>query len=89
MRKNLTPRSDAGKKRGPYKTKTEEVRGRTEGEPKYMKAFWREHTMEEMITKTDDEIKSLTAEFIDKYVASQLSRNPRWDFPEKLKKYNA
>ena len=80
------PRTDRGRQRGPYKTKIYESRGKLGQEPRLVGAFWRSHTMDDLITKTDEEMTVIIDTFLDSFIARQIKNNAFWNFPE-IKKY--
>jgi hypothetical protein len=82
--KSGAKRKGTGGKRAPYKTKSVELRGKTQSEPHVMKAFWQEHTMEDIITLTPEEIDIKIDLFLNKMETKRLKQDPSWWYPENI-----
>jgi hypothetical protein len=77
-------RTDTGYKRGSYKRKPLETRGKIHRESKVMTAFWQAHTMDDMITKTPKEIDALVETFMNEFQAKNIKRLISWWYPETI-----
>ena len=88
---NLTGRKRQGTNQNrpkKYNTKKAEQRGKTQKEPRAVTAFWKDHTMDELMTKTQDELAIIVAEFIEYYEAKQIAVNRGWWYPEDMASFN-
>lgn len=72
--------------RGPYKTFTE-TRGKAGKETKAISSFWKKHKMDDMITKTPEELDEVIETWILQYQETQVSRNRNWWYPESSSNY--
>lgn len=86
--KSGAKRKGTGGKRKPYRTKPVELRGKTQREPHVMKAFWQEHTMEDIITLTPKELDVKIDLFLDEMQAKRLKQDPSWWYPETIVRAN-
>ncbi len=71
-----------------YNIKTPELRGKTQKEAKVMNSFWKEYTMDEIMTKTQEELEVIITEFMEKYQKKQIRGNPLWWYPEDPESHN-
>ena len=72
--------------RKPYK-KSLETRGIYGKEMKVMAAFWRSHTMDDIITKTPEELDIAIDAFIQNWQDLKIEKDPNWWYPEKNDTY--
>ena len=79
-------RYDKGKKRGSYKTKEQDTRGKQRGEPRVVATFYKEYTLDQIQAMSEEELSLNIDKFLEAYVEKQMSRNPHWDFPERMKR---
>jgi len=70
--------------RGNYNTKKVEQRGKEENEPALFNSFWKQHTMDEVLAMTDEELDYAISRFVDNFVEAAKKRNSAWDFPDRL-----
>ena len=73
-------RTDAGTKRVKYNNHSEK-RGITGKEVIVIKAFWKKHTMDQIIALSPEELEATLDKFYELYEQRQLSRNRFWDWP--------
>jgi hypothetical protein len=71
-----------GRPRGNYNTKAIEPRGAQSDEFRMAKYFWKEFTMEEVITWDDKKLEVELESFYQRFEDLQRSRNPGWWYPE-------
>jgi hypothetical protein len=74
----------ASHKRKPYKSNLDS-RGKTGKEMKVMASFWRQHSMDDIITKTPEEIDQLLDAWFLQYEATQQIRHKTWWYPETVR----
>lgn len=74
-------RSDAGKKRVSYNLKVD-TRGKTFKENALLKSFWSNHTMEDMIKLTQEQLDAEIALWMDEFEAVQRKRTKGWIWKE-------
>ncbi len=72
-------------KRGNYKSKVD-IRGKTTKEMKAIAAFWRQHSMDDMLTKTPEETDQIIDKWLLEYEQKQQERNKSWWYPEPLRR---
>lgn len=72
------PRKNPIKK---YKQRTVEQRGKTYKEPLIIKGFWKDYTMDQIQSMTDDEILQAIDKYLDGFIYRQTKGNKLWDFP--------
>jgi hypothetical protein len=77
------PRSDAGKKRVSYNSKSDNT-GKTHKENLFLKSFWSHHKMEDVINLTIEELDAKIAIWIEKFEAAQRKRTKNWTWPTYL-----
>ena len=65
-----------------YKVRKSDETGKTGKEAKVMTSFWKEYTVEEIMTKSQEELEVIVNDFIAKYEAKNLKTNPGWWYPE-------
>jgi exonuclease I len=70
--------------KGKYNIKQPEQRGRVEAEPSLYNSFWKQHTMDQILAMTDQELDDAISRFVDNYVEAAKSRNRNWNFPDSL-----
>lgn len=68
-------------KRGPYNRKVIDQRGVRGREPRVIKSFWTENTMDQVITMTTEEIDQAIDKFLDGFAHRQIKNNKRWNWP--------
>ena len=61
--------------------RTLETRGITYKEPAFIGSFWRDHTMDEIESMTDEEVNQTIETFLDKMIARAIKNDRLWDFP--------
>ena len=69
-------------KRGSYKIKPIEERGKTGREFGAASLFWKNHSMDDIITKTPEELDAIIDQFLKAYEERQLKNNPNWWYPQ-------
>ena len=70
-----------GKRPEAYKTKKPDNTGKQDKENLLLKSFWKDHTVKDMMELTNQELETVADNFLTAYVAVQLSRNKKWNFP--------
>jgi hypothetical protein len=76
-------RADIGRKRKPYKIKKKEERGGEHGKQyHFTRTFWKQYSMDEVITWSQEELDKKIDAFLDEFAARQIKQNPRWCWPE-------
>lgn len=70
-----------------YKIRPTEERGMDPNlyEPRIVLWFWKEHTMDEAITWSAEELESKLNDFFNKYQERQMKLNHNWWYPENPK----
>jgi hypothetical protein len=63
------------------KVRTLETRGITYKEPAIIGSFWRDHTMDQILNMTDEELMQAIDIFLDKLIARAINNDKKWDFP--------
>ena len=78
------PRSDKGgtHSRGKYNTKTIEPRGKQDDEFRMAKYFWKEYSMDEVITWDTAKLEAELEAFYQAFQDSQIARKSSWWYPE-------
>jgi hypothetical protein len=76
-------RSDAGRKRTSYNLKADNT-GKTHKENLFLKSFWSNHKMEDVIKLTVEELDAKIAIWIEKFEAAQKKRDRFWTWPTYL-----
>jgi len=76
-------RSDAGRKRTSYNLKADNT-GKTHKENLFLKSFWSNHKMEDVIKLTVEELDAKIAIWIENFEAAQKKRNKFWTWPTYL-----
>ena len=61
--------------------RTLETRGITYKEPAIIGSFWRDHTMDEIESMTDEEVNQTIETFLDKMIARAIKNDKNWNFP--------
>ena len=61
--------------------RTLETRGITYKEPAFIGSFWRDHTMDEIESMTDEEVNQTIETFLDKMIARAIKNDRLWNFP--------
>ena len=74
-------RIDNHTKRKVYKSKYDET-GKKGKENMIKRAFWREHTVSDMMKLTSKQLDAAIDALIDKYEKIQIKRDPNWWYPE-------
>ena len=69
------------KKRDPYNTRPIEMRGVKGREPRVIKAFWKDYTMDEVIAMTDEELIQAIDKCLDQFQARQIKYDKQWSWP--------
>lgn len=65
-----------------YKSKKIEPRGEQPGEFRMQKSFWKDHTMDEVITWTAAELEEKLEAYFLQYELRQKHIKPNWHWPE-------
>jgi hypothetical protein len=68
--------------RDKYKTKAIEPRGQQADEFRMAKYFWKNHTMDEVITWDSDRLDAELEAFFQAFQEIQVARNQNWWYPE-------
>ena len=76
---NKPPKKPSDRK--PYELKAVEPRGITYKEPPMIKSFWKEYTMDQVQSMTDEEIMQAIDKFLDEIIARNIHRDKTWDYP--------
>lgn len=72
-----------GAKRGTYKRKAIETRGKTQREPALYNAFWKQYTLEDIMYLSQEELDKLISDWLDIYAERQIKRlGHTWNFPD-------
>lgn len=58
-----------------------ELRGKTYKEPAMIGSFWRDHTMDQILNMTDEEIMDVIDKHLDGMIARAIKNDKKWDFP--------
>ncbi len=66
-----------------YNIKAVEPRGKTYKEPVIIKSFWQNHTMDQVIAMSDEEIMQAIDKYLEGFIHRQKKVNKHWDFPIK------
>lgn len=74
---------NTGKKRGPYKNTTDKT-GQVGHERQYIKSFWRENTVAEVMEWSSEQLDAAIADYLKRYEARQLKLNENWWYPEPM-----
>jgi hypothetical protein len=75
------PRTDKGTKRTKYNI-TYDKTGKTQREGRFLVSFWKEHTVEGMMGKTEEELDQTIDLFLERFEARQLKRDKNWWYPD-------
>lgn len=81
VKKYKEPRKKRDK---PYNYKPLEKRGLKGREGAAVKSFWKEHTMDQIETMTQEELDLAIDKYLDAFIERQIKNNKRWNFPESL-----
>lgn len=72
-----------GAKRGTYKRKPLEIRGKTQREPALYNAFWKQYTLEDVMYLSEEELDKLVNDWLEIYAERQIKRlGNQWNFPD-------
>ena len=72
-----------GNKRGTYKRKPIETRGKTQREPALYNAFWKQYTLDDVMHLSQEELDKLISDWLDDYAERQIRRvGHTWNYPE-------
>ena len=63
------------------KVRTLETRGITYKEPVLIGSFWRDHTMDQIQTMTDEQVNETIETFLEKMIARAIKNDRLWSFP--------
>jgi hypothetical protein len=74
-------RVNKGGKRAPYNTKPVELRGASGHEARVIKSFWTQHTMDQVISMTQEELDLAIDAYLEGFAQRQIKNNPRWNWP--------
>jgi len=74
-----------GRPRGSYRTKPVEKRGKQGREFGAASLFWKNHSMDDIITKTPEELDAIIDTFLKSYEERQLKLDPTWWYPQSPK----
>ena len=69
------------KKRNAYNTRAIEMRGVSGREPRVIKAFWKDYTMDEVLAMTDEELIQAIDKCLDQFEQRQLKYDKNWSWP--------
>jgi hypothetical protein len=70
------------KKRKPYNIKPSEKRGKVGQENKILQYFWKQNTMDDIVSLSETELDELIDKNIETYKNNQIARNKFWWFPD-------
>ena len=76
---NKPPKKPSNRK--PYQLKAVEQRGITYKEPPMIKSFWKEYTIDQIQSMTDEEVMQAVDIFLDTLIARSFHRDKTWDYP--------
>lgn len=76
------PRSKRSPK--PYNKKPYDKRGLVERESRSVRGFWSNHTMDQIIQLSPEELEQVIDNYLEKFIAAQLKVNRHWNFPEAI-----
>lgn len=68
-------------KRGPYNRKPIESRGLYGREPRVIKSFWTENTMDQVLAMTQEELDLVIDKYLDEFANRQIKNDKRWNWP--------
>jgi len=68
----------------PYNRKPYELRGRAGTEGAAVKSCWKEHTMDQVISMTPEQLDIEIENYLEEFIKRQYKHNKRWNFPETL-----
>lgn len=68
--------------RSNYNTKTIEPRGTQPDESRMQKSFWKDHSMDEVITWSAKELEDKLEAYFSAYETRQIKIKPQWWWPE-------
>ena len=69
--------------RKPYKTRTADQTGVSYKEPLMIKSFWKDYTVAQIQSMSDEDILQAIDEYLEGFIYRQTKRNKNWDFPVK------
>lgn len=58
-----------------------ETRGKTYAEPAIIGSFWRDHTMDQILNMSDEELMQAIDKHLDGLIARAIKNDKKWDFP--------
>lgn len=58
-----------------------ELRGKTYKEPVILGSFWRDHTMDQILNMSDEEVMEAINIHLDGMIARAIKNDKKWDFP--------
>jgi hypothetical protein len=72
------PRKNPIKK---YKQRAVEQRGKTYKEPLIIKSFWKDYTMNQIQSMSDEELIQAIDKYLEGFIRRQTKQDKFWDFP--------
>jgi hypothetical protein len=72
------PRKKPEKK---YKQRAVEQRGKTSKEPLIIKSFWKDYTMDQIQSMSDEELIEAVDKYLEAFIKRQQKVDKFWDFP--------
>jgi hypothetical protein len=76
------PRKGSSEKE--YNIRPVEQRGITYKEPVIIKSFWKEYSMDQIMSMSDEEIIEAVDRYLDEFIHRQNKRDKQWNFPIKI-----
>lgn len=71
--------------RGPYKNaKPIDTTGQIGHERMYVKSFWKEYKVAEVMEWTSEQLDKAIADYLKRYEERQIKINPNWWYPEPM-----
>lgn len=68
-------------KRGPYNRRPIESRGVYGREPRVIKSFWTENTMDQVLIMTPEELDLAIDKYLEEFAKRQIKNDKRWNWP--------
>lgn len=65
-----------------YRTKEPDQTGMKGREPNVVRSFWKDHTVEQIMTLEPEDRDKLIDESLERFIKRQISNAPRWNFPD-------
>ena len=64
-----------------FKQRAVEQRGISYKEPLIIKGFWKDYTMDQIQSMSDDELIQAIDKYLEGFIYRQIKGNKQWDFP--------